>query len=580
MLKLLILFIGLALCDAQQGGPSVNIVQYPLTLARGIEIQAGVEMARVPCYDQTIKNYLDPARRVTINARFARMGMLQDTLPIRVIVKKSVEPIGNIRLGRAIDPQPTQPSVQVNQTHVILQFTINAAGNYYLKFAESSSQPSSTLFLHIDSLDEVQQDLNMKRLAYLNQTVVHMSNVSNIVQNVDSTLMFQKIINSLQGKTLFVPAGLYHTKPLIISNLKQVSIYLEAGAVIRGTDSFLSSAQGYAQQSDTVETIAFIFISNSVDISIGGRGMIDANSLMKAAYKAPWGLHGMHVYRSKNVSLGGIMFVGSSSWGLHVNQTIGFVAKNVKWYSGKDVFNIDGSQNCLVSACVSVGIDDALVVKFDGRDDFKPVRDVARMPVKRITLFGNICLSSKSAMKIGTETAGPFSDVSFEQNHVIDGDRGIVIVAVDGGSVTNATFSRNRMWFTDWPSESRSGMFFQFCNGCMGSKFPNGQPRPIKPSRVTAVVDGLWTNVIQSSLFEGQSKGSLNLVIKNAMFDVQQPKKAVRGSRPFMFTKSNDKIQGSGVNVRLQDSQIRWNGKKNQWRVADAWLQQSNVMQV
>lgn len=94
-----------------------------------------------------------------------------------------------------------------------------------------------------------------------------------------STVAIQTAIDDANrngGGTVYIPAGLYYCGNLILRS--NVHIYMEGGAVLRGTGNPKDYTTHYRKQSLKMDGTWFIFTEdNSSNIKIYGRGIIDGN---------------------------------------------------------------------------------------------------------------------------------------------------------------------------------------------------------------------------------------------------------------------------------------------------------------
>lgn len=76
----------------------------------------------------------------------------------------------------------------------------------------------------------------------------------------------------------------------------------------------------------------------------------------------------LNIWRSRNVWMQDVLVRNSNSWAIHIYETDGFHANNVKVFSGKEGFDPDASRDVLIENVFVQSYDDALVVKARSRN--------------------------------------------------------------------------------------------------------------------------------------------------------------------------------------------------------------------
>ena len=119
-----------------------------------------------------------------------------------------------------------------------------------------------------------------------------------------------------------------------------------------------------------------------------------------------------------------------------------------------------------------VSIDDSVAVK----NRFPP------QSTQRVATRRAIVSSTKSALKIGTETRDLMKDITFEDCEVYDGERGIVLYARDGGPIEDITWRNIRMFMINWTDEPASGMSFHLTIEDREGPTPVGNNARLRPT--------------------------------------------------------------------------------------------------
>ncbi|HRR94192.1 MAG TPA: glycosyl hydrolase family 28 protein, partial [Bacteroidales bacterium] len=268
------------------------------------------------------------------------------------------------------------------------------------------------------------------------------------------TSVLTKAINDISGtgKTLVFPPGIYKTGALSIpSNTK---IYLSAGAVIKAEDEISCFNRG-----DKIRPAAFIRIKDAENISITGRGTIDANGrILRDRYADSARMRLLLILNSKNVTVDGIFVRDPGSWNTHILYSGNITLRNIKMLNDIDLSNTDGfdpdaSENVLIENCFAYCSDDNVAIKTTGSSGY--LRNA-----ENITVRSCLFLTKKSSLKVGTESRGDvMKNLLFENNDVVESDRGLSLYCSDGATFQSIRFINNR--FEDnFPDAKQCGINF------------------------------------------------------------------------------------------------------------------------
>lgn len=247
-----------------------------------------------------------------------------------------------------------------------------------------------------------------------------------------STQAIQEAIDNVPaGATVVVPPGHFISGSLFISS--DITLLLEAGALLQ--------ASGNSDHFEE-EQNAFIVIENAENVSLNGRGTIDGSGAFLRHLTDTSGRL-LAIRDSRNVSVQGIILRNPRAWNTHIIRSEHVTFRNVKIINDREVLNTDGinpdsSRHVLIENSFFYCGDDAVAVKSTNRGGkFEDVYD--------ITIRNNVMLTQKSALKVGTEThAREMKDILFENNQVIESDRGMALYARDGTHMHNIRFVGNR----------------------------------------------------------------------------------------------------------------------------------------
>ena len=291
-----------------------------------------------------------------------------------------------------------------------------------------------------------------------NEPTVNVVNVAELGINNKGvkveTSAIQKAMNDISGtgKTLLFPAGIYKSGSLSIP--PNTNIYLSAGAVIKGVDEI--SAFDFK---DNIKPKSFIRIKDATNVTISGRGVIDANGrILRDKYGDTARMRLLLVLNSRNIAVDGIFVRDPGSWNTHILNSENVSIRNVKMLndielSNTDGFDPDASRFVLIENCFAYCSDDNIAVKITGTSGYL-------QNTENITVRGCVFLTKKSSLKVGTESRGDvIRNVLFENNDVVESDRGMSLYCSDGALFEAISYIDNR--FEDnYPDAKQSWMNF------------------------------------------------------------------------------------------------------------------------
>jgi hypothetical protein len=280
----------------------------------------------------------------------------------------------------------------------------------------------------------------------------------------NETAAIQKAINDISGtgKTLIIPAGIYLSGSLSIPS--NTNIWLSGGAVLKATGNIADF-----DFRDNLKPRAFIRIKDARNVNISGRGIIDGNGReLRGEYADSARMRLMLILNSYNVNIDGIFLRDPGSWNTHILFSDSVTFRNVKMLNDVELSNTDGfdpdaSRNVLIENCFGYCSDDNVAVKTTGTSGY--LRDL-----ENITVRGCVFLTRKSSLKVGTESmGGVMRNILFEDNDVIEADRGMSLYCADGATFSSIKYVNNR--FEDnYPDAKRSWMNFTITKRNQASK--------------------------------------------------------------------------------------------------------------
>ena len=253
------------------------------------------------------------------------------------------------------------------------------------------------------------------------------------------TAKLQAILDktSGSGKVLHFPPGIYKTGLLRIRS--NTNIHLDMGAIIKGPDNISDLVT-----KENIRPRSFILIKDAENVKITGRGIIDANGRYLRDHFGDEGrCRVLLVLNSSNISIDGIFLCDPGSWNTQILHSEDVVIRHVKvlndiHLSNTDGINPDASRRVLIDNCFAYCSDDNIAVKSTNTMNY--LQDV-----EDITVSNCVFLTKKSALKVGTESnAGSMKNITFENNDVLECDRGMSLYCYDGANYENIRFINNR----------------------------------------------------------------------------------------------------------------------------------------
>ena len=298
--------------------------------------------------------------------------------------------------------------------------------------------------------------------------------VSDLTGSSLQTAALQKALNEAArtGKTLVFPKGVYRTGTLTIGS--NTHVFLEEGALIKGsedrndypTDNNLMEADhinNKANYSDNGEFMTFsrlILIDRADGVHIWGRGTIDGSGTVVRAQGKPANL--LRIRNSRNVLIEGIILRDPAAWNTHILHSEKVTIRDVKVLNDFEVHNTDGfdpdaSKEVMIDHCFAYCNDDNIAIKTT--NNLNLLQDL-----EKVTVRNCVFITRKSSLKVGTETKGALMrDILFENNDVLECDRGLALYCNDGATFENIRFVNNRIE-RNFPDAQRRAIYFAIGN--------------------------------------------------------------------------------------------------------------------
>ena len=271
----------------------------------------------------------------------------------------------------------------------------------------------------------------------------------------DVTSKVQKALDETakKGKTLLFPEGTYTCKMLQLKS--NTHVYLTKGAIIQANPGDFT----YYQSEDNVKTKKFIYIKDARNVSIQGRGALNGNGRqLREAFGDKARMRLLMAVASKDIQIEGVMLQDPGSWNTQILACKEVIFRHVKVMNDIQLSNTDGidpdaTQNMLIENCFAYCGDDNIAIKTTEYSGY--LEDVDNITVK-----GCVFLTKKSSLKVGTETRGQeMRNITFEDNDVIESDRGMALYSSDGAVFKNIRYINNR-FERNLPNAKRAGIHF------------------------------------------------------------------------------------------------------------------------
>lgn len=256
----------------------------------------------------------------------------------------------------------------------------------------------------------------------------------------DITQIVQKAINETAGKgeTLVFPEGTYLCRQISLPS--NTHIHLEKGAVILANPSSFEDFDA----GDNVKTKRFINIKDADNVKITGQGAINGNGrALREQFGDKARMRLVMAIASTDILVEGVMLQDPGSWNTQILRCENVIFRNVKIMNDYDLSNTDGfdpdaSKNVLLENSFAMCSDDNVAMKTTGYSGYGgSLRDV--------TVRGCVFITKKSSLKLGTETKGnEMRNILFENNDVLEFDRGMAIYIEDGTRMCDVRYVDNR----------------------------------------------------------------------------------------------------------------------------------------
>lgn len=312
------------------------------------------------------------------------------------------------------------------------------------------------------AVDELETDIPSREAS-------NVYDISSLDYNADSegkvlsTQAIQNAINDASyhgGGIVYIPSGVYLCGNLVLKS--NVAIYLEAGAVIRGTGKREDYTVHFRKESLKMDGTWFISTEkNASNIKLYGRGTIDGNGL--AMRLNDRFLNNLLVpLQCHSLTVDGIVFRDSGLWGVVVTRSHNVTIKDIKIFNENDIayendaMDIQESQNVLVRKAIAVSEDDTYSTKtWSEKTDIASNWCGKSEELKNVVFDNCIGWSRCAAFKIGYGVFQNQSNIIFRNGVAYRCMRAIAINHRYGGHIIDNVLFENIDIEGFWPRKYR-----------------------------------------------------------------------------------------------------------------------------
>lgn len=303
---------------------------------------------------------------------------------------------------------------------------------------------SEKLFIFADPPEVNAPQIGQSRVVSILSYVPDANGTTRQTTQIQKAIDETSAANSGQGGTLYFPNGKYLTGTLNIKS--NVTIYLEPGAIIQGTDTIDDHPpiRGVTGGSSSYPRRALLSPDKSRNIKILGRGVIDANG---KALRTKFGNTDGRLFLLQPLEVDTMLVDGpvlrdSGEWTVVPVGSNNVTIRNTKVLADTTITNVDGinadtSTNIIIDDNFVYSQDDCFSVKTFGW--YHIVK-----PTDNVVIKNNVCAHGLAGVKIGTESNALLSNVRVENNDFLDNLSGFNIATKDGGTYQDLVFINNR----------------------------------------------------------------------------------------------------------------------------------------
>lgn len=285
-----------------------------------------------------------------------------------------------------------------------------------------------------------------------------------IKQDTVQTKEIQSVLDEATAKgglTVVIPRGTYITGTL---NLGSASIYLEKGAVLKGSDEWEDYYANGFRHNEMIDTVSLIYCMNGCDVSISGEGVIDMNAAAFYDMDSPnvpddgncytdrqkaectrnyerRPTQPIFFYNCRHVKIEGITLKNAPCWTMSFNCSEDIRVTDVTIENEMNIPNNDGMHFC---CCKNVIIRGCNITAGDDCIALSGITDWNR-PCENFTISDCVMTSASKTLSIGYMHS-IIRNVTVTNCVIYGSQRGIVIMASKGtGLVEHILFQNLRI---------------------------------------------------------------------------------------------------------------------------------------
>ena len=381
------------------------------------------------------------------------------------------------------------------------------------------------------------------------------------------------------GGVVYFGPGEYLTGTISLRG--NVTLYLEAGAVIRGSKNRQDYQQG-----------CLIYGRDAANAAIRGRGAIDGNG--PAFWKREGGRwrigawrpgNMLQFVRCENLMLEDITLRSSPAWTVHPIDCDRVTIRGISILNGlgpedhgpnTDGIDPNGCTRVRISDCYIQSGDDSIVLKITRRTGGSRV-------CRDITVTNCVLVTRETALKIGSETYGEFRNITFSNCVVRDAGCGVGLWMRDGGIIDGWTVNNISMTLTDGGQPIYMTSFprsrLSEPGAAAEEERPPGTVRNIMVSNVAAVGDGcIFLSGMEEKPIEGVVLDNIRIRMRGGR------EKKLHAQPPYPFPLWGHRQSPYDVfcrhveDLKLRDVRISWETpEKPEWGSAVRCANVSNL---
>ncbi|MBO5282868.1 MAG: hypothetical protein J6B43_07080 [Lachnospiraceae bacterium] len=285
-----------------------------------------------------------------------------------------------------------------------------------------------------------------------------------VKQDIVQTREIQAVIDEAEAKgglTVVIPRGTYITGTLCLGN---VSLYLEKGAVLKGSDRWEDYRANGFRHNEMHECISLLYSLESSDISITGEGTIDMNAeafydmespdvpddgnVYSDEQKAQCTRKYRHrpsqpifFYHCRHIRIEGIVLRNAPCWTMSFNSSedirvTGVTIENDMTIPNNDGMHFCSCRNVMISGCNITAGDDCIALSGITAWD---------RPCENVTISDCVLTSASKAISIGYMHS-IVRNVTVTNCVIYGSQRGIAIMSSKGtGLVAHVLFQNIRI---------------------------------------------------------------------------------------------------------------------------------------